>query len=38
MLPVFEIADALRAAVTGGERPRVLLKAPTGSGKSTTVP
>ena len=38
MLPVFEIADALRAAVTGGERSRVLLKAPTGSGKSTTVP
>jgi len=38
MLPVFEIADALRAAVRGGERSRVLLKAPTGSGKSTSVP
>ena len=38
MLPVFEIADALRAAVRGDVRPRVLLKAPTGSGKSTSVP
>ena len=38
MLPVFEIADALRAAVASGERSRVLLKAPTGSGKSTSVP
>ena len=38
MLPVFEIADALRAAVRGDFRPRVLLKAPTGSGKSTSVP
>ncbi len=37
-LPVFEIADQLRAAVTAGERSRVLLKAPTGSGKSTSVP
>ena len=37
-LPVFEIADALKAAVTRGERDRVLLKAPTGSGKSTEVP
>ncbi|MCX6876404.1 MAG: ATP-dependent helicase HrpB [Verrucomicrobia bacterium] len=38
MLPVFEIAEALRAAVTAGDRSRVLLKAPTGSGKSTSVP
>ena len=38
MLPVFEIADALRAAIRGNARPRVLLKAPTGSGKSTSVP
>lgn len=37
-LPVFEIADDLRAAVAGRERARVLLKAPTGSGKSTSVP
>lgn len=37
-LPVFEIADALHAAVTAGGRSRVLLKAPTGSGKSTSVP
>lgn len=36
-LPVFEIEGALRAAVAG-ERARVLLKAPTGSGKSTAVP
>lgn len=36
-LPVFEIEDALRAAVLG-DRSRVLLKAPTGSGKSTAVP
>lgn len=37
-LPIFEIADALRAAVATGDRSRVLLKAPTGSGKSTEVP
>ena len=37
-LPIFEIANALKAAVSSGERPRVLLKAPTGSGKSTEVP
>ncbi len=37
-LPVFEIADDLRAAVSAGDRSRVLLKAPTGSGKSTAVP
>jgi ATP-dependent helicase HrpB len=37
-LPVFEIADGLKAAVSRGERDRVLLKAPTGSGKSTEVP
>ena len=37
-LPVFEIADDLRAAVAAGDRSRVLLKAPTGSGKSTSVP
>ncbi len=36
-LPVFEIADALQAAVAE-DRARVLLKAPTGSGKSTSVP
>ena len=36
-LPVFEIEGALRDAVRG-ERARVLLKAPTGSGKSTSVP
>jgi len=37
-LPVFEIADVLKAAVSRGQRDRVLLKAPTGSGKSTEVP
>jgi ATP-dependent helicase HrpB len=37
-LPVFEIAEALKNAVARGDRPRVLLKAPTGSGKSTEVP
>jgi ATP-dependent helicase HrpB len=37
-LPVFEIATALRAAVSAAARSRVLLKAPTGSGKSTEVP
>jgi ATP-dependent helicase HrpB len=37
-LPVFEIAEDLRAAVAAGDRSRVLLKAPTGSGKSTSVP
>lgn len=37
-LPVHEISDALRQAVSSTDRPRVLLKAPTGSGKSTAVP
>lgn len=37
-LPVFEIADALKSAVVSDKRSRVLLKAPTGSGKSTEVP
>ena len=37
-LPVFEIADDLCTAVAAGARSRVLLKAPTGSGKSTSVP
>lgn len=37
-LPVFEIAGKLQSAVSAGERSRVLLKAPTGSGKSTAVP
>lgn len=37
-LPIFEIADALRAAVSSNDRCRILLKAPTGSGKSTEVP
>ncbi len=36
-LPVFEIEEALVQAMRG-ERARVLLKAPTGSGKSTSVP
>ena len=38
MLPVQHIADSLRAAVAARDRARVLLKAPTGSGKSTLVP
>lgn len=37
-LPVFAIESDLRAAVAAPERARVLLKAPTGSGKSTAVP
>lgn len=37
-LPVFEIAGDLVAAMHGDGPARVLLKAPTGSGKSTTVP
>jgi ATP-dependent helicase HrpB len=37
VLPVFEIADALKSALPR-EKSRVLLKAPTGSGKSTSVP
>lgn len=37
-LPIFEIADEIQASVSTGERARVLLKAPTGSGKSTEVP
>jgi len=37
-LPVFEIAGALRSAVSTPEKSRILLKAPTGSGKSTSVP
>jgi ATP-dependent helicase HrpB len=38
VLPVFEIAESLRAAIASPEKSRVLLKAPTGSGKSTMVP
>ena len=37
-LPVHEIADALRHAAASTDRARILLKAPTGSGKSTAVP
>lgn len=37
-LPVFEIAADLRRAMMAGGRARALLKAPTGSGKSTAVP
>jgi ATP-dependent helicase HrpB len=37
-LPVHEIEEELKAAVATGDRDRVLLKAPTGSGKSTAVP
>ena len=37
-LPVFEIQDEILAAMGGGEACRVLLRAPTGSGKSTGVP
>ena len=36
-LPVFEIAGPLKAAL-GPLKSRILLKAPTGSGKSTSVP
>ena len=38
IFPVQEIATDLRAAMAAGNRARVLLKAPTGSGKSTLVP
>lgn len=37
-LPVHEIAQDLKQTVMAGENVRVLLKAPTGSGKSTAVP
>lgn len=37
-LPVFSLREELREALSGIERPRVLLRAPTGSGKSTGVP
>ena len=37
-LPVFELREELRKALSGIDRPRVLLRAPTGSGKSTGVP
>lgn len=37
-LPVHEIADNLKSYVASNEAARVLLKAPTGSGKSTEVP
>jgi len=37
-LPVFEIAHDLKAAMASESQARVLLKAPTGSGKSTEVP
>lgn len=36
-LPVHEVEEEIRAAVRN-EKARILLKAPTGSGKSTTVP
>ncbi|MDP0492171.1 MAG: ATP-dependent helicase HrpB [Verrucomicrobiota bacterium JB023] len=38
MLPVEEIKDDLLACFAGEEPARILLKAPTGSGKSTLVP
>jgi len=37
-LPVHEIAEELKAAMAVERQARVLLKAPTGSGKSTEVP
>jgi ATP-dependent helicase HrpB len=37
-LPVHEIESALKSAVSAASQARVLLKAPTGSGKSTAVP
>ncbi|WP_193213928.1 ATP-dependent helicase HrpB [Luteolibacter marinus] len=37
-LPVHEIEEELMAAVSPGRNDRLLLKAPTGSGKSTAVP
>jgi ATP-dependent helicase HrpB len=37
-LPIFEIRDAVIASLRGKETPNLLIKAPTGSGKSTQVP
>lgn len=37
-LPVYEIADDLKSHIASNKAARVLLKAPTGSGKSTEVP
>jgi len=37
-LPVHEIEESLLGAFRGGDPVRVLLRAPTGSGKSTVVP
>ena len=38
VLPVFEIREKLEECLREGGRGRVLLRAPTGSGKSTGVP
>jgi len=37
-LPVYALREELKGALSGIERARVLLRAPTGSGKSTGVP
>lgn len=37
-LPIHEISDQIRVAASSAHRARVLLTAPTGSGKSTEVP
>ena len=37
-LPIFEIRDTVLAALRGAATKNMLIKAPTGSGKSTQVP
>jgi ATP-dependent helicase HrpB len=37
-LPIHEIQEEIRSAASSAGRPRILLTAPTGSGKSTEVP
>lgn len=38
LLPIFEIRDAVVSALRDASAPNLLIKAPTGSGKSTQVP
>ncbi|HCN30850.1 MAG TPA: hypothetical protein DIT64_19450, partial [Verrucomicrobiales bacterium] len=38
LLPIFEIRDAVVSALGDAATPNLLIKAPTGSGKSTQVP
>ncbi|HCN76943.1 MAG TPA: hypothetical protein DIT13_07090, partial [Verrucomicrobiales bacterium] len=38
LLPIFEIREAVVSALSDAATPNMLIKAPTGSGKSTQVP